>query len=91
MHRIQAEAKGTQEDREERVQRERVVGGKDMIGGMMPRVRQRAVREAQSGNGRSWRKEDVRPGGLEDGSVKEKGPRRQTVGSRSGSTSAQAM
>jgi len=62
-----------------------------MIGGMMPRVRQRAVREAQSGNGMSWQKEDVRPGGLEEGSVKAKGPRRQTVGSRSGSTSAQAM
>ena len=57
----------------------------------MPRVRQRAVREAQSGNGMSWQKEDVRPGGLEEGSVKAKGPRRQTVGSRSGSTSAQAM
>ena len=91
MDRIQAEAKGTQEDREERGQRERVVGGEDMVRGMMPRVRQRAVREAQSGNGMSWRKEDVRPGGLEDGSVKEKGPRRQTVGSGSGSTSDQAM
>jgi hypothetical protein len=64
IHRIQAEAKGTHEDREERVQREQVVGGEDRIGGMMPRVRQRAVREAQSGNGMSWRKEDVRPGGL---------------------------
>ena len=76
--------------REERVHRERVVGGDDRTGGRMPRVRQREVREAQSEKGTIWRKEEVRPGGFEEGSVKVKGPSKQTAGSRSGSTSAQA-
>ena len=59
----------------------------------MPREMHRSVSKAQS----IWRKDlaegadEVRPGGLEVGSRKEKGPRRQTEGSRSGSTSAQVM
>jgi hypothetical protein len=61
------------------------------MGGRIPRERQRSVREAQSGKGIIWRKEEVRPGGLEVGSVKDNGPRRQTEGSSSGRTSAQAM
>jgi hypothetical protein len=80
-----------QEAREERVQREREVGGEERIGGRMPEETQRVVREDQSGKGSIWRKEEVRPGGLEAGSVKEKGPRRQMDGSRRGRTSAQAM
>jgi hypothetical protein len=78
------------EGREERVQRERVVDGEERMGGRMPREMQRAVREAQNGKGIIWRNEEVRPGGLRVGSVKEKGPRRQTEGSKSGRTSAQA-
>ena len=73
-----------QEEREERVQRERRVGGEDKIGGRMPREMHRSASEAQSSKGSIWRKDEVRPGGLEVGSRKEKGPRRQTEGSRSG-------
>ncbi len=36
-----------QEEREDRVQRERAVGGADKIGGRMPRVRQMAVSDVQ--------------------------------------------
>ena len=57
----------------------------------MPREMHRSASEAQSSNGSIWRKDEARPGGLEVGSRKEKGLRRQTEGSRSGSTSAQAM
>jgi hypothetical protein len=80
-----------QEAREERVQRDREVGGEERIGGKMPEETQRVVREDQSGKGSIWRKEEVRPEGLEAGLVKEKGPRRQMDGSRRGRTSAQAM
>jgi hypothetical protein len=76
---------------EERVQRERLVGGEERTGGRMPRETHKAVRDAQRENGIIWRKEEVRPGGLEEGSEKEIGPKRQTEGSRRGRTSAQAM
>lgn len=74
-----------------RVHRERAVGGEERTGGKMPEERQRAVREAQRDIGSIWRKEEVRPGGLEEGAVKRKGPKRQTVESRSGRISAQAQ
>jgi hypothetical protein len=77
--------------REARVQRERVVGGEDKIGGRMPLETQRVVSKAQRENGSVWRKEEVRPGGLEDGAEKENGPRRETAGLRRGRTSAHAM
>jgi hypothetical protein len=57
----------------------------------MPHAMQRAVREAQEERGSICRKLEVRPGGLEAGLAKDSGPRRQTEGSRSGRTSAQAM
>jgi hypothetical protein len=67
------------------------VGGEEKIGGRMPLETQRAVREAQRENGSVWRKEEVRPGGLEDGAAKENGPRRETAGLGRGNTSDQAM
>jgi hypothetical protein len=57
----------------------------------MPLETQRVVSEAQRENGSVWRKEEVRPGGLEDGAEKENGPRRETAGLRRGRTSAHAM
>ena len=42
----------------------------------MPREMQRSVSEAQSSNGSIWRKDEVRPGGLEVGSRKD-GSRKQ--------------
>jgi hypothetical protein len=74
---------------EERVQRERL--GEKRTGGRMPRETHKAVRDAQQENGSIWRKEEVRPGGLEEGSEKEIGPKRQMEGSRRGRTSAPAM
>ena len=57
----------------------------------MPQETHNTIRDAQHGKGSIWRKEEVRPGGLEEGSKKESGPKRQTEGSRRGRTSAQAM
>ena len=77
---------------EERVQRERLVGGEERTGGRMLRETHKAVRrDAQRENGSIWQKEEVRPGGLEEGSKKEIGPKRQREGSRRGRTLAQAM
>ena len=87
-----SEIEGQEERREEQVQREREIGEEERTGGRMPREMHRSVSEAQSSKGSIWRKDEVGPGGLEVGSRKEKGPRRQTEqGSGSGSTSAQAM
>jgi hypothetical protein len=57
-------------------QQERAEGGHARIGGRMPRKRQKVVRESQRAEGRNWRKEGVRPGGLSGGERKEKGPKR---------------
>jgi hypothetical protein len=73
------------------VHRERAEGGLARIGEMIPRETQKDVRAVQIGNGSIWRKELVRPGGLEMGSVKEKGPNKQVEGSSKGRGSAQAI
>jgi hypothetical protein len=57
----------------------------------MPRERQRLVSNPHEAEGRSWRKEEVRPIGFVEGSEKQKSSSRQTVGSRRGRTSAQAL
>jgi hypothetical protein len=41
--------------RVERVQRERVVGGEERTGGIMPRERHKVVKEAQAEKGTDWR------------------------------------
>ena len=77
--------------RVDRVQCERVVVGAEMIGGRMPRVIQMVTREAQRWKGRWWRSEELRLDGVEGVEEKLQGPKRQTVGSRRGMQSAQAM
>ena len=60
-------------------------------GGRISRETHKAVRDAQHGKGSIWWKEEVRLGGLKEGSEKDIGPERQTEGSRRGRTLAQAM
>jgi hypothetical protein len=57
----------------------------------MPRDIQIIVREFQNGSGSICRKEEVQPGGFEEGAAKENGPKRQVAGSSKGITSAQAI
>ena len=44
---------------EERVQRERLVGGEERTGGRMPRETHKVVRDAQRENGIIWQNEEV--------------------------------
>ena len=48
----------------------------------MPRETHKAVRDAQRENGIIWRKEEVRPGGLEEGSEEETAPCSKRQGAR---------
>ena len=50
----------------------------------MPQETHNTIRDAQHGKGSIWRKEEVRPGGLEEGSEKDIGPKKTTAGSSKG-------